>query len=97
MPRQTAIASIASFLLVSTTAVVSIWLVRPPPAVGESAPDTEFSSARAMKHVRIIAQRPHPVGSEDHDRVRDYLVQVLEGLGVDPQVQQSESWNVRPP
>jgi len=94
MPRQTAIASIASFLLVSTTAVVSIWLVRPPPTVGESAPATVFSSARAMQHVRIIAERPHPVGSDEHDRVRDYLVRVLGDLGAEPKVQQSESWNV---
>ena len=47
-----------------------------------------------MKHVRIIAERPHPVSSEDHDRVRDYLMQVLDELDADPQIQRSESWNV---
>ena len=36
-----------------------------------------------MEHVRAIAQRPHPVGSADHDRVRDYLRAGFGKLGVD--------------
>jgi hypothetical protein len=47
-----------------------------------------------MKHVRAIAERPHPVGSEDHDRVRDYLLQAITEVGLEPEVQRSESWNV---
>ena len=27
-----------------------------------------------MRHVEQIAQRPHPMGTADHDRVRDYIV-----------------------
>ena len=54
----------------------------PPDAVPASAPATEFSSARAMAHVAQIGQRPHPVGSADHARVRDYVVMTLEGMGL---------------
>ncbi|MCU1237430.1 MAG: peptidase [Candidatus Solibacter sp.] len=35
-----------------------------------------------MVHVRAIAQRPHPVGSEDHERVRTYLSTQFQELGV---------------
>jgi len=58
---------------------LAVWLTlglippsRPDP-VPASAPAGIFSSERAMAHVRQIAQRPHPVLSADHDRVRDYI------------------------
>ncbi|MCX6545295.1 MAG: M20/M25/M40 family metallo-hydrolase [Acidobacteria bacterium] len=53
-----------------------------PPSTGvpATAPATEFSSVRAMEHVLQIAQRPHPVGSADHARVRDYVARTLEGM-----------------
>jgi hypothetical protein len=35
-----------------------------------------------MTHVEQIAQRPHPLGSQDHARVRDYLTRTLEQLGL---------------
>ncbi|MFE5456927.1 M20/M25/M40 family metallo-hydrolase [Nocardia sp. NPDC056564] len=38
--------------------------------------------------VREIAQRPHPVGTAEHDRVRDHLVGALRELGVDTEIQQ---------
>ena len=40
-----------------------------------------------MAHVEQIAQRPHPVGSADHARVRDYLAGALEHLGLKVQIQ----------
>lgn len=40
-----------------------------------------------MIHVREIAQRPHPVGSLDHDRVRDYLRDQLARLGLHPMIE----------
>ena len=33
-----------------------------------------------MTHVSEIGQRPHPVGSADHARVRDYVAATLEGM-----------------
>ncbi len=34
-----------------------------------------------------IAQKPHPTGSPENARVRDYLVVPLRALGLEPQVQ----------
>ena len=48
---------------------------------------TEFSATRAMRDVREIAKRPHPLGSAENDRVRDYLVGRLRELGANPAVQ----------
>ena len=61
--------------------------VRPPRPVPATAPDTVFSSERAMRHVEQIAQRPHAMGTADHDRVRDYIVDQLSALGLQPQIQ----------
>lgn len=58
----------------------------PPRAVPATAPDTAFSAERAMRHVRAIAQRPHPTTSPDHARVRGYLVTELRALGLEVQV-----------
>lgn len=67
--------------------LAAITLQTPRPA-GPDAPATAFSSARAMVDVREIAQRPHPVGSADHARVRDYLISRLTTLGLSPTVQE---------
>jgi hypothetical protein len=54
-----------------------------------------FSAERAMRHVEQIAQRPHPMGSADHDRVRDYVVGQLSALGLNPQIQQTTAIGTR--
>src|SRR5579875_15608 len=62
-----------------------------PPArlkpLPSSAPLTEFSAERAMNHVRAIAQRPHPRGSNDILRVRAYIINELSRLGVTPELE----------
>src|SRR3982074_483540 len=70
-------------------------VARPPRAVPATAPDTVFSAERAMRHVEQIAQRPHPIGSADHDRVRDYIVGQLSGLGLSPQIQRTTAIGTR--
>jgi hypothetical protein len=60
-----------------------------PDPVPASAPPTEFSSGRALEHVRAIAQKPHPMGSLENTAVRDYLVEELNALGLKPEVQRT--------
>ena len=72
---------VALILLVGLT-LAGLMLGGPPDAVPATAPATEFSALRAMAHVAQIARRPHPVGSADHARVRDYVVMTLEGMGL---------------
>ncbi|HEX5075213.1 MAG TPA: M28 family peptidase [Gemmatimonadaceae bacterium] len=70
---------------------------RPPDPVPASAPPTEFSAERAFAHVREIAQRPHPTGSADNARVRDYVLGQLHALGLEPQVQEATGVSTRYP
>ena len=66
---------------------LTLYSMNPPAAVGRDAPPTEFSSARALEHLRVIAQRPHPVGSAEHRAVFDYLVREVSRLHAPPDVQ----------
>lgn len=81
------------FLLVCAFSIFRV--AQPPRAVPATAPDTTFSAERAMRHVVEIAQQPHPMGSADHDRVRDYIVGQLSALGLDAQIQQTTAIGTR--
>lgn len=64
---------------------------QPPAPVPASASAEDFSAERAFAHVQRIAREPHPVGSAEHARVREYLLAELEGLGLSPEVQRAPS------
>jgi len=84
-----------AFLFVGICIVFAEHVSRPPGAIPENAPPAAFSAERAMKHVVAIAQRPHPIGSAEHDRVRDYLVAQLSILGLEPQIQNATGVGTR--
>lgn len=80
----------ATFLIVVWLAVVvfgSLLLNRPPAPVPASAPPNEFSGERAFAFIKDFAQRPHPMGTQEHKRVRDYLVAQITDLGLTPEIQ----------
>jgi hypothetical protein len=76
-----------AFGLAVLCAISILRVTRPPAPVPATSPDTVFSAERAMRHVEAIAVRPHPMGSVDHDRVRDYIMSELTALGLKPQLQ----------
>jgi len=49
---------------------------------------TEFSTKRALEHVKNISKKPHFVGSENHDVVASYLVRELQKMGLQTSVQE---------
>jgi hypothetical protein len=90
-------ATITAVALVVLCALLVRRASRPPAPIPASAPATEFSAERALAHVREIAQRPHPVGSPDNVRVRDYVLAQLRSLGLDPQIQDATGVGTRYP
>ncbi len=67
----------------------ALLLDRPPAPVSASAPATEFSADRALEVLEQFAQKPHPIGSVEHDRVRDYLLNQVRSLGFKPEIQRT--------
>lgn len=62
--------------------------VRPPPL----SPGEEEALGRALAHVERIAVRPHPCGTPDNERVRQYLVDTLRSLGLEVEVQSTTAF-----
>jgi hypothetical protein len=52
-----------------------------------TAPETAFSADRAMGHLDVIASESRAIGMPGHDAARDYLVDQLSLMGLDPQLQ----------
>ncbi|MFO0760115.1 MAG: M20/M25/M40 family metallo-hydrolase [Byssovorax sp.] len=74
--------------------ILAFAIAAAPPAVKpESAPANEFSAARALTLVRGLTATglPHPVGSPDHDRARDFVLGEVKKLGLTPRVQKGSS------
>ncbi len=69
--------------------VVSISGHTPPRPLPKTAPPREFSAERAMTHIRRIAREPHPSGSAANDKVRDYIMEEIRALGLEPQLQET--------
>jgi hypothetical protein len=53
-----------------------------PRAKGRDAPTAEFSCLRALDHLAVIAEVPHPWGSPANEHVRGFLEWELTSLGI---------------
>jgi len=75
-----------TFALLILVGFLALLSIEPPNARDDNAPATEFSAARAMRDVREIARKPHPLASVENDRVLEYLAGRLRELGANPEV-----------
>jgi len=62
---------------------------RVPSPRPSSAPATDFSAERAMRHVEAITAETRFAGSPNHARTRRYIQAQLRGLGLVPQLQRT--------
>jgi Peptidase family M28 len=85
--------SMALFLSILVFFVVS--RLSPPSAVGDTAPMTDFSSGRAMRHLDVIGRRSRPIGSSGQESARRYISSVLSSYGLQPEVQETTVLNSR--
>lgn len=81
----------AQRVALATFLVFSVWLgfyiIQPPEPKSASSSPAEFSAERAFQHVKHIAQQPRPLGSAANDSVREYIMDKLKELGLDPAIQ----------
>ena len=76
-----------SILLLAVFGYLSLQQMPSPKPATLNAPANEFSSARAFKHLEVIAAKPHPVQSPEHAQVREYIVNELTRMGLSPEIQ----------
>jgi len=63
---------------------IGVIALQTPSPRGPETPAAAFSATRAMTDVRVIAARPHPLGSPEHEAVRGYLFARMTALGLNP-------------
>ena len=59
----------------------------------DDVPLAEFSTKRALEQVKNISQKPHYVGSQNHDVVANYLVKELQNIGLETSIQEGFSFS----
>jgi len=87
--REESVKAVLLALFLALAATFSIREQDPPAAVSTSAAPQVFSAGRALQHLSVIAEKPHPIGSLEHGVVKDYLLKQLSEAGLEPQVQTS--------
>ncbi|MCP4152973.1 MAG: M20/M25/M40 family metallo-hydrolase [bacterium] len=85
--NNTPLISAIVIILIFLAYALSLCLFTPPEAVSQKAPPTEFSAERAMRHVEKISRKPHPMGTEEHRYVRNYIVSESKKLGLHTEIQ----------
>jgi len=96
--KLTNLSTFLSLLVLVALVYFSFHVLIPTKISSLDTPETEFSTARALLHLEKISEKPHYIGSEAHNEVREYLLTQLELLGLEPQVQEgftlNKKWSV---
>ena len=76
-------------LLVLIAILFGIFYFMMPQSYDETeAPLSEFSTQRALQTVKVMSQKPHFVGSKNHEIVALYLQKQLQDLGLETSLQE---------
>ncbi|MGO2294862.1 MAG: M20/M25/M40 family metallo-hydrolase [Psychroflexus halocasei] len=81
-----------SFIFLVLIVWLSFGLLTPKPE-NNSQNTKHFSIEKAKNHVREIAKKPHFVGSDEHSKVRNYILNELYNLDISTHTQQGVSLN----
>lgn len=81
------LSSIFSVLFFIAVLTFVYFSMMPQWAVDDNKPLAEFSTKRALVHIKTISQKPHYVGSENHNQVANYLRYELTKLGLETSFQ----------
>jgi hypothetical protein len=80
--------SIISFFLIIGLVYLSFYSLMPQNGTPASISETEFSTERALIPLKEITKAPHYIGTAEHTRVREYIVEQLKGLGLETEIQE---------
>ncbi|MGI9532215.1 M20/M25/M40 family metallo-hydrolase [Lutimonas sp.] len=87
MKNQNSSVSVFVIVLILLTSIYSFKTLMPSVIESSVLKETEFSTARAMRHVKAISQKPHFIGSDAHEEVKNYIVSELTALGLTAKIQ----------
>lgn len=82
---------IIALLLIVVAVYWSFSALLPNQITKIDAPENVFSTERALVHLKEITKAPHYLGNAEHTRVRNYIIEQLDALGLETQVQEGYS------
>lgn len=88
LPQGSGWAAWATVLLLGVGIFIAVHSIIPAEVRIESEP-TRFLLGNALDQLQKIAKKPHPIGSKEHDRVRDYIVSRIKELGYEVEIQKA--------
>ena len=77
-----------SFLLIIAAIYWSFLAMIPQSISNTDTPKNKFSTERALTHVKAISEKPHFVGSQAHNQVKEYIVNELKKLDLEVEIQE---------
>ena len=84
-----------SFIVILFTIYWSLNYLMPNSITNLDTPKTEFSTERALIHLKEITKKPHYVGTKNHKEVRNYIIAELQKLGLTVEVQTQVAINTK--
>ncbi|WP_299526158.1 M28 family peptidase, partial [uncultured Lutibacter sp.] len=84
---------VISILIIIAAVYYSFYSLMPSEKSKEVTEKTEFSTEKALDHLKEITKKPHFTGSPEHETVRNYIVSQLEELGLQVEVQEQIAIN----
>ncbi|WP_438710466.1 M28 family peptidase [Aquimarina muelleri] len=83
--------SLLTFLLLIVILAYTFYSSKPQRITDLETSKQEFSTLRALEHVKNISKSCHYLGSESHEDVKSYIVEELIKIGLQPLVQKGVS------
>lgn len=77
-----------AILIIVLTVYISFDALLPNKISDLNTPLNQFSTDRALIQLAELSKKPHYVGTNEHERVRNYIVSQLEKLGLKTELQQ---------
>ncbi len=84
---------IISILVIVSSIYLGFFSIMPNATLKKEVPLTEFSSERALVHLKQIAEKPHFTGSTAHEFVVDYIKTAFEKMGLEVEIQEQMAIN----
>ncbi len=90
---KTSYVKVISFIIIVVAIYYAFISQMPTKTSDLTTSKTEFSTERALVHLKKISKKPHYVGTEAHKKVKNYLIAELEKLGLDVETQNQVAIN----
>ncbi len=87
--------TLISLALIIGLTYFSFYSLMPQAGVPASISKTKYSSERALIPLKEISKAPHFIGTKEHTRVREYLLDQLQNLGLETEVQEGFVLNLK--